>query len=69
MGELSKSDARKKREDYISQLESIIALVQEDFAEMDFENARQRDKVEEHINNIVNIFNNYISMLEDMDFE
>lgn len=68
MGELSKRDAEEKRENYISKLRQLKTYVREDFTEMDFENADQRDVIEGHIEEIEGYFDGLISSLENMQF-
>lgn len=68
MGELSKRDAEAKRADYISKLTQLKAYARENFTEMDFENADQRDVIEGHIEEIEGYFDGLISSLENMQF-
>ncbi len=69
MGELSRSDAEKRRDNYVSDLEKLKKYVREDFEEMDFENADQRDVMEGYIESIEAEFASLISTLNNMTFE
>lgn len=69
MGELSKADAEKKRNKYISQITKIKGYVREDFEEMDFENAQERTMMENCIESMESIYNSMIGMLAGMNFE
>lgn len=69
MGELSRQDAEAKRNKYISLLETNKKYIREDFMEMDFENADQRDRVEEYIEQIEAKLGSLIQSLNDMTFE
>lgn len=68
MGELSKKDAEAKRDKYVELLAEAKEDVREDFEEMDFENAVQRNQMEEYIEDIETVFGNLISSLNDMEF-
>ena len=69
MGELSKSDAERKRDDYVDRLTEIKGDIREDFEEMDFVNADQRDAMEAYIEDIESEYNTLITTLTDMTFE
>lgn len=68
MGELSKSDAEVKRSKYISILTKQKEYVREDFEEMDFENAVQRDIMEGYIEEIEKEFGILLTTLQNMQF-
>lgn len=68
MGQLSKRDAERKRDDYISKLTEVKKNIREDFEEMDFENAVQRNIVEGYIESIETEFGSFISTLQGMSF-
>ena len=69
MGELSKRDAEKKREAYMNHLSKLKGYIREDFEEMDFENADQRDVMEGYIESIEKEYDLLVSTLEGMTFE
>ena len=68
MGELSKQDAERKRDSYKDHFRRMKSRVQEDFEEMDFENADQRNHMESHVNGIVDIIDGLIKELDGMTF-
>lgn len=69
MGELSKNDAERKREQYQDQLNKMKSKVRENFEEMDFENADQRNFMENHVEAIESVFNGLIMELGAITFE
>lgn len=69
MGELSKSDAEYKRSRYIERLNDLKGDIREDFEEMDFENADQRDVMEGYIELIEAEYESLISLLDNLTFE
>lgn len=69
MGELSKKDAEKKRDDYVDDLAKLKEDIREDFEEMDFVNADQRDAMETYIEDIESEYDALITMLNNMSFE
>ena len=69
MGELSKKDAEKKRDDYVDDLAKLKEDIREDFEEMDFVNADQRDVMETYIEDIESEYDALITMLNNMSFE
>lgn len=69
MGELSKSDAEKKRNEYVTEITKVRNYVREDFEEMDFQNADQRDAMERYIENLEAEYNSLITTLNNMTFE
>lgn len=69
MGELKKGDAEYKRDSYVTKLESVKRKVREDFSEMDFENAKQRDTMEIAVIDIETELGNMINTLNGMTFE
>ncbi len=69
MGELKKSSAESKRGDYVEDLQSAKKKVRENFDEMDFQNAVQRDQIEDAIAGIEAELDAMIKTLNDMSFE
>lgn len=69
MGELSKNDAEKKRDSYMDDLIKLKGYIREDFEEMDFTNANQRDVMEGYIELIESEYDSFISILHAMSFE
>lgn len=69
MGELGRNDAEMKREKYLKKLEKTGRYVREDFEEMDFENARERDRMEEHVERIEEKLSLLARALGEMEFE
>lgn len=69
MGELSKSDAEKRRNNYVTEITKVRNYILEDFEEMDFQNADQRDAMEKHIENLEAEYNSLITTLNNMTFE
>lgn len=69
MGELSKNDAEKKRDSYMDDLIKLKGYIREDFEEMDFANANQRDVMEGYIELIESEYDSFISILHAMSFE
>lgn len=68
MGELSSQDAINKRNNYIEQLSSLKNRIDQDFQEMDFENARQRNLVMMRVEGIKGRLDYYINWLSQMNF-
>jgi len=69
MGELSKADAEKKKNKYISKIQDIKSKVREDFEEMDFKNAKERTKMEGYIKSMEEEYTGLINVLNGMSFE
>ena len=69
MGELSKKDAEAKRDMYVENLTTQKGDIREDFEEMDFENADQRDVMESYIEAIELEYDSLITTLTNMSFE
>lgn len=68
MGELSKQDAERKRDSYKEHFRRMKSRVREDFEEMDFENADQRNHMEGHVSSIESIIDGLIKELDAMTF-
>ena len=73
MGELSTSDANAKRSKYVSHLKKLVKAINEDYSEMDFENAKQKDglsgsDIKSKVDNITSELNSIISSLQGMSF-
>lgn len=68
MSELSRQDAVNKRNSYVEQLSSLKNRIDQDFQEMDFQNARQRNLVMMRIEGIKGRLDYYINWLTQMNF-
>ena len=68
MGELYASEANAIRSSYISTYRSIKEKVNRNFQDMDFENAQQRDDMEEIVTKIKEVCDNCCDELSGMEF-
>lgn len=68
MGELSKKDAEKKRDRYASIIVKIQENVREDFNEMDFQNAVQRNTMGGYVEDLQRELAKLIVALNDISF-
>lgn len=69
MSELSKADAEIKRKAFLSKMEKVKKEIGENFAEMDFENAVERTKMEGYVKEMEEECSRMIGRLEEMTFE
>lgn len=69
MGELSKYDAENKRNEFVEILSDIKKSVRENFEEMDFVNAIERNVMETYIESMEQEYENIISELNEICFE
>ncbi len=68
MGELSKNDAEKKRDKYASIIVKIQEKVREDFDEMDFQNAVQKNTMGGYVEDLQRELAKLIVALNDISF-
>ncbi len=69
MGELNRNDAAAKRERHMEKLEKAGRHVREDFEEMDFANAKERERMEVHVERIEEKLSWLARILGGMEFE
>ena len=68
MGELYASEANAIRSNYIRTYRNIKEKVNRNFQDMDFDNARQRDDMEEIVTKIKEVCDNCCDELSGMEF-
>ncbi len=68
MGELYASEANAIRNNYTSTYQSIKQKVNMNFNDMDFDNAQQRDDMEEIVTRIKEVCDNCCDELSGMEF-